>query len=340
MAAPGTLAREIAEIPGLVAALSQHEGALRETAAAIRAFKPRVLVTIGRGSSDAVCEILGRVAGIQLGLLPASLPPALVTLNRAALHFEGALVIAVSQSGASPDLLESVAAARRGGALTIAITNAPASALAAACAHVIPAGAGTERSVAASKSVVLSLLQGLALIAETATPGGGAKALDGMPAALSRALATDWRNAVETLAAPALFVVARGVAYGVAREAALKLKELCGQFAEAISGAEIMHGPKAALQPDTPILAFVPDDEAAASMQDTLTGLASLSRRIICLGQGPSGVQTIALPTPTAPYLAPVLHLAAFYKLAIAIAQARGRSPDDPAHIQKVTLTR
>ena len=339
MAAPGTLAGEIAEIPALVAALHQQTAALRETAAAIRAFKPRLLVTIGRGSSDAVCEILGRVAAIQLGLLPASLPPALVTLNRAPLQFQGALVLAVSQSG-STDLVESVAAARRGGALTIAITNALESALAAACAHVIPVGAGTERSIAATKSVVLSLLQGLALMAETATPGGAAKTLDGMPDALSRALATDWRNVVESLAAPALFVVARGIAYGVAREAALKLKELCGQFAEAISGAEIMHGPKAALQPDTPILAFVPDDEAAASMQETLAGLATVSRRIVCLGQGPAGVQAIALPAPAAPFLAPVLHLAAFYPLAIAIAQARGRSPDDPAHIQKVTLTR
>ena len=340
MAAPGTLAGEIAEIPALVAALHQQTAALRETAAAIRAFKPRLLVTIGRGSSDAVCEILGRVAAIQLGLLPASLPPALVTLNRAPLQFQGALVLAVSQSGSSPDLVESVAAARRGGALTIAITNALESALAAACAHVIPVGAGTERSIAATKSVVLSLLQGLALMAETAAPGGAAKTLDGMPDALSHALATDWRSAVESLAAPALFVVARGIAYGVAREAALKLKELCGQFAEAISGAEIMHGPKAALQPDTPILAFVPDDEAAASMQETLAGLATVSRRIVCLGQGPAGVQAIALPAPAAPFLAPVLHLAAFYPLAIAIAQARGRSPDDPAHIQKVTLTR
>lgn len=340
MASPGTLAREIAEIPALVAALHRQAAALRDAAAAIRAYKPRLLVTIGRGSSDAVCEILGRVAAIQLGLLPASLPPALVTLNRAPLQFQGALVLAVSQSGSSPDLVESVAAARRGGALTIAITNAPTSPLAAACAHVIPVGAGTERSVAATKSVILSLLQGLALIAETATPGGGAKTLDGMPEALTRALATDWRNAVEILAAPALFVVARGLAYGVAREAALKLKELCGQFAEAVSGAEIMHGPKAALQQDTPILAFVPDDEAAASMQETLTGLAKVSRRIVCLGRGPAGVQTITLSTPAAPLLAPVLHLAAFYPLAIAIAQTRGRSPDDPAHIQKVTLTR
>jgi glutamine---fructose-6-phosphate transaminase (isomerizing) len=340
MVSPGTLASEIAEIPALVAALGRQAAPVLETAAAIRAFKPRVLVTIGRGSSDAVCEILGRIAGALLGLLPASLPPSLVTLHRAPLRWDGVLVIAVSQSGRSPDLVESVAAARRAGALTIAITNAPASPLAEACAHVIPIGAGTERSVAATKSVVLSLLQGLALIAETATPGAAAHALDGLPEALARALATDWARSVETLSAPSLVVVARGTAYGVAREAALKLKELAGIFAEAISGAEIMHGPKAALTAETPILAFVADDEAAASMHETLASLAQLTRRIVCLGSGPAIVRPIALPALAAPLFAPVLHLAAFYPLALALAQARGRSPDAPAHIQKVTLTR
>jgi glutamine---fructose-6-phosphate transaminase (isomerizing) len=340
MASPGTLAGEIAEIPALAAALGRQAAPILEAAAAIRSAKPRVLVTIGRGSSDAVCEILGRVGGALLGLLPASLPPSLVTLHRAPLRWEHALVIAVSQSGRSPDLVESVAAARRAGALTIAITNAPASPLAQACAHVIPVGAGTERSVAATKSVVLSLLQGLALIAETATPGAAAHAMDGIPGALDRALATDWAQSVETLSAPALFVVARGTAYGIAREAALKLKELAGIFAEAVSGAEIMHGPKAALTAETPILAFVPEDEAAASMRETLASLAHVTRRIVCLGSGPAAVHPIALPTLAAPLFAPALHLAAFYPLALAIAQARGRSPDSPAHIQKVTLTR
>jgi glutamine---fructose-6-phosphate transaminase (isomerizing) len=161
-----------------------------------------------------------------------------------------------------------------------------------------------------------------------------------MPDALHRALATDWARSVETLSAPALFVVARGTAYGIAREAALKLKELAGLFAEAISGAEIMHGPKAALTQDTPILAFVPEDEAAASMNETLTSLARLTKRIVCLGHGPASVTSIALPPLAAPLFAPVLHLTAFYPLAVALAQAHSRSPDAPAHIQKVTLTR
>jgi glutamine---fructose-6-phosphate transaminase (isomerizing) len=229
-------------------ALTRQQERIEDVAARLRAARPRGFVTIARGTSDHAAEYAIRLVGRKLGLIGASLPPSLVTLAAAPLDFREQVVLAISQSGQSPDVVEALAAARAVGALTVALVNAPTSPLADAAELVLAIDAGPERAVAATKSYVLSLLQIARLVAAWAGDGALRDAVLGLPSPLAQAVAVDWTAAVPAFVeAPSAFVVGRGLAYATAREAALKLKEVAGLHAEALSAAEIMHGPKALL---------------------------------------------------------------------------------------------
>jgi glucosamine--fructose-6-phosphate aminotransferase (isomerizing) len=319
MVAAGRLAREIGEIPDLVAARLGAVNDIAHVAHALRGFAPRFAVTIARGSSDAVAEGVARALGTRLGLITASLPPSLVTLDRAALRWQGALVLAISQSGRSPDLIEATRAARDGGALVVGIINAPGTPLAECCTHVLAAAAHPEESVAATKSVVLSWLAGLLLTELCADPAFDPAGWAGLAPALRRAVAAQWHDAAAQLDRPHALVLGRGAHLAAAREIALKLKELAGLPAEAISSAEVLHGPRAAVTEQTAVLALGED----AGLTETLAALR---------GAG----ATVVAPEPGAP----LVQLASLYPLALALARRRGRDPDAPRDLTKVTLTR
>jgi glucosamine--fructose-6-phosphate aminotransferase (isomerizing) len=335
-----TMLAEALSIPAVVAAaLDRHGAQIADAARAIRAFEPVFAVTIARGTSDHAAEYLCRLLGRHLGLMVASLSPSLVTVHQAPLRLDRALTVAISQSGGSPDVVEPVKAARQAGSLTVALVNATDSALAGAAEIVIPIDAGPERAVAATKSFVMSLVQALRLT-EALAPGA-APGLERLPLALEQAVRCDWSSAIPWLRPlPSLLVVGRGYGLPIAREMALKLKELAGLHAEAVSGAEIMHGPKALIDPEMPVLAVAAEDGARASMDATMAELSRLTARLIAVGP-PS--EHAALSLPAGPLLAPELAglatIAAFFPFAAALAQARGLSPDAPRNLAKVTRT-
>lgn len=333
---------EAREIPDRVAAaLAATRPVLTEIAGRLRATAPPVLVTVARGSSDHAAEYAGRLFAAQMGWLPASLPPSLVTVAHAPLAWDGAVVLAISQSGRSPDLIAPIKAARDGGALTIALVNAEDNPLADAAELVLPIAAGPETAVAATKSFVLSLVQLAHLAALTAEDEGLLGALDTLPEALAVALSADWSPALEPLAGMRSgFVVGRGLGFAVARELALKFKEVCGLHAEAVSGAEIMHGPKALIGPTDPVVCLTPDDPGGVAMRAEAAELARLSSRVIVAGS-PVDAAAAVLPVPEGPHpvlTAPILATAA-YPFIADLAQARGLSPDSPRHLKKVTET-
>ena len=333
---------EARSVPDVVAAsLARGDKAVAAVAERIAAYRPRVLVTVARGSSDNAADYLGRLAAIRLGLLPVSLPPSLVTVDEARLDLQSALVVAVSQSGRSPDLTVPIRVARDAGALTVALVNDTESALADAAELVLPVDAGTETAVAATKSYVLSLVQSARLVALLASDPALAQAVCALPPVLAHALDADWKAVVPVLAqAPAPFVVGRGFGLTVAREIALKLKEVCGLAAEAVSGAEIMHGPKALIGPEDPVVALAVDDRARGAMETAIASLGRLSRRVVVLGRPTLGAG-LALPIPPcpAPELACIAAATAAYPAIGALAQARGLSPDAPRHLNKITET-
>ena len=276
------LETEIADIPRLAAARLAAMADVDALAERLSGLGIRSVITIGRGSSDAVCEALGRAAGVHAGLVAASLPPSLITLDQARLDTRDALALVVSQSGRSPDLIEAARHVRAGGAHVVGIVNAPGSPLADVCDDVILAGAHPEVSVAATKSVVLSWLVGLRLLAGFGGRRGDDAMWNRLPEMLASAVAARFGDDVlATLDAPALVVLGRGQSLAAAREIALKIKELAGINAEAISSAEVMHGPRAAIGRETAILALA---TSAGPLDDALGELAGLTQRIVIVG--------------------------------------------------------
>lgn len=333
--------RETREAPAVIARLLRENGQVsRDLAAAIRERQPAYAVTIARGSSDHACTVLKYALETQLSLPVASLGPSVHTLYGARLDLAGALVVAVSQSGESPDVLENVKMARDAGALTVALVNVEDSPLAGAAEFVLPLRCGPEKAVAATKSYLASLCALLPTLADLSGDTGLTRALEQLPDVLTRALELE-SQAAELAEryrfADHLLLLARGYHYGVAQEAALKLKETCGIHAEAYSAAEFSHGPKRLLAEGLPLLGFACADaawDATARVYDDLRGEGADLR---LLGPQPGA----DLSTPALhPLLDPVTSALAFYLFAAHLALGRGLDPDRPPLLSKVTKTR
>ena len=340
--APSLMAREAAEAPDAVRALIERNAdACQALGARLRAAPPRFVVTCARGSSDSAATYAKYLIELSLGIVVASVGPSVTSVYRARLGMRDALFLAISQSGRSPDLLALAEAARGDGALTVAIVNDAASPLAAACEVVLPLHAGPEKSVAATKTYLASLAAALQMVSEWSGTAALRDAVPHLPSFLNTALALDWRQAVGPLsAARDLYVVGRGVGYAAAQEVALKFKETCGLHAEAISAAELMHGPLALAGPDFPALILGQDDEALPSLKAMAAGLAAQGVAVMAAGPG-SGWAGSTLPIVDGlhPFMQPIATVQSFYALADAVAQARGHDPDHPSHLRKVTET-
>jgi glucosamine--fructose-6-phosphate aminotransferase (isomerizing) len=335
------LCREAAESPAVVRAqVGANEPVLTELARRLRAEPPRAVVTLGRGSSDHAATYARYLIETRLGVMTASQAPSVASVYDAAPRLAGALVLAISQSGRSPDLLAAAEAAREAGALVVALVNDAASPLAELAQVTAPLRAGPELGVAATKSYVGALSAVLQLVALWSDAPGLKRALGGLPDLLEGAWTQDWSAALLALTgASSLYVLGRGVGFGVAEEAALKLKETCGLHAEAFSAAEVRHGPMALVGPDFPVLAFAQNDETRAGVEAALAAAAAQGAPAIKAGGGEqAGVVT--LPTePACAIVEPIAYALSFYRLAGALALARGLDPDQPPHLTKVTET-
>ncbi len=328
--APARVADMLAEDATLYAALGER----------LRARPPPFAITIARGSSDHAASYAASLLGIAAGCATVTLAPSLVTRYGARIHMRGALAIALSQSGASPDIVQALAAARQAGAITVAIVNAPGSPLAAEAAFVLPQRAGAECSVAATKSFVLSLVAVARLIAGWTRDAKLEAALPLLPATLAAALECDWTAALPLLArAQGLYAVGRGPGLAIAQESALKLKETCRLHAEAFSAAEIQHGPRAIIDAAFPVLAYGLADPGGDDARAFAAELAAAGVPVMLAAAEPGAGLHLPLPPPIHPLLDPIAAILAFYQLAEAVSRARGLDPDKPRALHKVTRT-
>lgn len=336
------LRAEIGEQPDVLARLLVREGAnVRRIARALSRSDLRFVLVAARGTSDNAARYAQYALGLTCRLPVALAGPSLVTLYGAPPRLKGALVVGISQSGRSPDVVETVASARREGAPTLAIVNDPGSPLARAAAEVIPLHAGEERSIAATKTYTAQLLAVALLAAGLSGSRRHAEGLGALPDAVADALGTEpaARRAGARLATAArLVVLSRGLNYPTAHELALKLKELALLEAEALSGADFRHGPIALAGPKLPAVVVSPPGTATA---DDLAGLAAeLARRgspVLLLGPSGKG----AIPVPRLPeLLSPIVTIVPGQLLALHAARARGLDPDAPRGLTKVTETR
>lgn len=330
--------REIGEIPDVLARMLSRRRTFEELAWTIRARAPRMLVLIARGSSDHAAIYGKYLAEIRLGLPTVLYAPSTTTIYGASLDLRDALVIGVSQSGGSPDLVEPMTRARAGGAITVAITNVKGSPLAAAAEHAIDLEAGDEHAVAATKSYVAELLA-LFLLVEAlgGRDGEDARSID--RAAREQLERVDMSSiATRYRAVEQIVTTARGYAYTTALEAALKLTETSYLVAHAFSGADFLHGPVAMIERGFPTIAIVPKGRAVDAMRSVLDRLAELGADRLVIGEAlPGNVHVPLVEVPEV--VAPIVAILPLQLLALELARARGIDPDRPRGLRKITRT-
>jgi glutamine---fructose-6-phosphate transaminase (isomerizing) len=303
--------------------------------------RPCVVVTCARGSSAHAATFAKHLFELRLGIPVAAAAPNIATVYHRKLELKDQLFLAISQSGRSDDLIETAAMARAAGAITAAIVNDSESPLAKASQIVLPLGAGTERSVAATKSFVASLAALLQLTALWTDDPAIRSAHARLPDRLAQAGSLDWDQALTALARfESLITIGRGPTLAIAREAALKLKETCELHAEPFSAAEFRHGPIALLSTALPILAFNPSDEAAASLTALVGDLRSKGARVLLAEPGSSQRDRLPVLPPDHPDADAICMVQSFYALLVKLAAQRGTDADRPRHLQKVTRTR
>ena len=306
----------------------------------LRARPPRFIVTCARGSSDHAAAYAKYVFETQLGLVTASASPSIASVYEAPLKLEDALFVTISQSGKSPDLLRAAQAAKDAGAHVVALVNVEDSPLAALADTFVPLHAGTENSVAATKSYLASLAAVLQLTACWRGDGVLDGTLADLPAQLREGWHADWSPMVEGLReVQNLFVVGRGLGFGAALEAALKLKETCGLHAEAFSAAEVKHGPMALVGAGFPVLFFGQDDDTLPSTLAVAGEFRDRGARVLLAAPGLEDTDCLPLARGLSPLAAPLVAIQSFYRAASALALARGYDPDVPPHLRKVTET-
>jgi glucosamine--fructose-6-phosphate aminotransferase (isomerizing) len=345
-----TLRGEIGEQPEVLARLLDRAGEIGRIAAALDAREIDHVVIAARGTSDHAAIYAQYLLGIRLGLPVGLATPSIVSVYGATLRLgPRALVVGISQSGASPDIVGVVEAARGQGARTLAITNEADSALATAAAEVLALGAGPERAVAATKTYTAELFA-LALLAAAFErpddPVAADPALADVPGATAAALATEPEiaAAASRLARhDACVVVGRGYEYATAREWALKLKELAHVVADPYSAADFRHGPVALIDEGFPVLATAPSGASKPDMEALLRRLRDeLGASVLVLSDDEAtrelGEWAIALP-PMAEHLAPVASIVPGQLYALHATRERGLDPDAPRTISKVTRT-
>jgi glucosamine--fructose-6-phosphate aminotransferase (isomerizing) len=332
----GEAAEGAASVDRLLAA---NASKLRDLARRLRSRPPIAALTCARGSSDNAATYGRYLIETGLGVPTGSLGLSVASVYRTPLRLRDGLCLAISQSGASPDLLAAVAESKAAGALTVGLVNAPDSPLERVADVVIHLSAGQEQSVAATKSYIASQAALAWLVAAWRDDRDALAAVESLPDLLAQAWALDWSEALPLLRDQrSMFTLGRGPGFGVAQEAALKLKETCAIHAEAFSAAEVLHGPIALLEPGFTSLVFAQADAAQAGTREVARNLVARGGTVICAGAKVDGAQL--LPTrPAHPLVEPILFAQSFYRLGAAVSVARGLDPDRPRHLNKVTRT-
>ncbi|WCM22042.1 SIS domain-containing protein [Paraburkholderia bryophila] len=312
-----------------------------EALAAKLAQQPRhVALTVARGSSDHAASYFASLTMSRLGVPVASLPMSVATLQQAPLQVRDQLALAFSQSGKSPDLVGTMQALREAGALTVAAVNAPSSPLADACEWHLPLVAGPELSVAATKSYIAMLSISAQLVAHWQQDADLLAALNTLPDALRTAGTLDWSTAVDELrGVERMIVIGRGLGLAIAQEAALKLKETSGIQAEAFSSAEVRHGPMELIDRDYPLLVFAPRGPEQAGLLQLARDMRARGANVLLAAPADVAEATLPLATTAHAALDPIAAILSFYVMAAGLAAARGRNPDAPRHLNKVTET-
>jgi len=333
--------QEIREIPDAVERLLTEGGpAIRQAADALRQADPSFLISAARGSSDHAATYLKYVSELVAGIPVASVGPSVASVYGSKLHLKGSACIAVSQSGKSPDIVRMAQMAERQGALTLAMTNNPDSDLAKVSTHTLNLHAGSEHSVAATKTFVTSLVTALWLVSEWTKDKDILRAIHALPALLGTAVEQDWSVLTTHLSTEtALFCLGRGPAYAMSNETALKFKETCQIHAESYSSAEVLHGPVSMVDHGFTVLGLTSADAAEPVLVEVADQIAGKGAKVFVTSNMAKCATALPVVRTEHPLTDPIALIASVYAMVEAVAVAKGINPDTPRHLTKVTET-
>ncbi len=342
------LEREIRDQPAVVRRLLDIEREnFNALARLFRERNPHCIVIAARGSSDNVARYGKYLLGSVTGLPVALATPSLLTIYNQSLRLENTLVIGISQSGQSPDIVAVLAEGTRCGALTVAVTNDFESPLARAADHCIDLHIDREESVAATKTYTASLTV-LAMLAAALEPESERfRSLQRVPDLLSEMLSegdTIQESAQRYREMDACVVIGRGYNYATAFEIALKMKELAYILAEPYSSADFWHGPVALVEGGFPVISIVPESPASRELQELLVHLRSRGADLVVLSPLADVLKLaetpIPLPGEIPEWLSPIVSVVPGQFFALGLTIAKGLDPDRPRGLSKITRTR
>ncbi len=297
----------------------------------LREIQPKMVMIIGRGSSDHAGVFGKYLIEIEAGVPTFAAAPSVSSVYGKQLKLDNALVIVISQSGRSPDIIAQAEMAKKAGAYCVALVNDETSPLKDIVDQVLPLKAGAEISVAATKSYLATLSALLQLTAYWTDNKELIAALDTLPAALQTIIDSEPQLTSQSIdGVKNMVVLGRGLGYAVTKEMALKLKEVSSIHAEAFSSAEFLHGPVTLVEQGLAILNCAVNDESAKSHQEQIDEVAQRGADLVHLRQTDLSVH---------PRLAPLVVLQRFYLDVAEVAVTRGFNPDEPKGLKKVTRT-
>jgi glucosamine--fructose-6-phosphate aminotransferase (isomerizing) len=333
---------EIAEQPAILAGLDAGRATIAEVGERIARHRPRFALLAARGSSDHAALYAKYLIEVLLQLPCGLVSPSTTTLYGARPDLTDVVLIGVSQSGGSPDLVEVTETARSSGALTVAVTNTPDSPLGTAAELGVDIQAGPERAVAATKTYSATLFA-LYLLIDAWRGGDGSAAAN--IGELAQSTVDGSRTPVADAVARYRFVervlaCGRGYSSATASEAALKIAETSYLGARAYSGADLLHGPVAAVDAETAVLAVTSEGHGGEAMRPVLDVIKQAGADLLTIGSLNPGAGHHLPVTPSAEEIAPILEILPAQQLALGLALARGMDPDRPRGLSKVTKTR
>ncbi|AWF82456.1 glutamine--fructose-6-phosphate aminotransferase [Microbulbifer sp. A4B17] len=297
----------------------------------LRQKPPRFVMIVGRGSSDHAGVFAKYLIEIETGTPTFAAAPSVSSVYGRKLKLDGALVIVISQSGRSPDILAQARMAREEGAYTVALLNDEDAPIKDVVDLVIPLKAGPEKAVAATKSYLATLSAILQMVANWNQDTALCNALRKLPETLRSAVRAEIQLRPEDLASVQnLVVLGRGPGYGITRELALKLKEVCNIHAESYSSAEFLHGPVTLVEGKLTVVNVPIEDESFPTHSQQIDEIRQRGATLINLHVPSKGVH---------PRVAPLALLQRFYIDVAHVAVSRGINPDEPAGLKKVTQT-
>jgi glutamine---fructose-6-phosphate transaminase (isomerizing) len=342
------LETELREQPEALRRLIERQrGYAEQIGDLFRSNDVQYILIASRGSSSNAARYAQYLLGRAHRVPVAFATPSLFTLYEQPPRLDGALVIGISQSGKSPDVVEVVAEAHRQGRPTVALTNSPASPLGRTADAVLKLEAGDEQAVAATKTYVNSLGAVALIFATTTSDGQALEELELLPSQLAAQLDRSWDDVAALDAFGGIeggTVVARGINYCTSFEIALKIRELSGLLFESYSAADLMHGPVAAIAPGWPVLAVAPSGPALAAMADAVDAVGRRGARTIVVSDDTDLLARGEIGLPLLPgvpeWLSPFVAVVPGQLAALRLAQLRGIDLDRPLGLSKVTLTR